>query len=143
MTRTQPERRLALALGLTLALALAGPGRGIAQDELPPRVKAAQEAARANESAPGGREWKRQSLPAIDRLMILVLNRCLPKPPDDEIPQAFSVYVRLSRSGRALEIVTELDADLGRCMTGAARELPFPEPPRDEYWIQLNLAAPL
>jgi hypothetical protein len=143
MARRQPGRRLALALGLTLALALAGPARGIAQDEVPPRVKAAQEAARANESAPGGREWKRQSSHAIDRLMILVLNRCLPQPPDDEIPQAFSVYVRLSRSGRALEIVTELDADLGRCMTGAARGLSFPEAPRDEYWIQVNLAAPL
>lgn len=143
MARRQEEPRRTLALGLTIALALAVPGRGIAQDEVPPRVKAAQEAARANESAPGGREWKRQSSHAIDRLMILVLNRCLPKPPDDEIPQAFSVYVRLSHAGRALEIVTELDADLGKCMTGAARELPFPAPPRDEYWIQVNLAAPL
>lgn len=141
--RTQRKRRGRPVVGLALALALAGSGVATTQDEVPPRVKAAQEAARANASAPLGQEWMRRNSHAIDRLMILVLNRCLPKPPDDEIPQAFSVYVRLSRAGRALEIVTELDVDLGRCMTGAARELPFPEPPRDEYWIQVNLAAPL
>jgi hypothetical protein len=28
-------------------------------------------------------------------------------------------------------------------MTAAAREMPFPEAPRDDYWIQLNMAAPL
>jgi len=51
--------------------------------------------------------------------------------------------VRLSKAGRAHEIVTELDAELGSCMTTAARDLPFPEAPRDDYWIQVNMAAPL
>jgi hypothetical protein len=113
-----------------------------AQD-VPERVKEAQAAARANGATPEGKEWMRQNAHAVDRLMILVLNRCLPKAPDDEIPTAFAVLLRLSQAGRAREIVTELDAALGKCMTAAARELPFPEPPRDEYWIQLNMAAPL
>ena len=74
--------------------------------------------------------------------MIPVLNRCLPDPPGD-IPTVFEVYVRLSRAGRVREIVTELDAALGKCMTTAARDMPFPEAPREDYWIQLNMAAPL
>jgi hypothetical protein len=105
-------------------------------------VKRAQEAARANAASPEGREWKERNSFATDRLMILVLNRCLPDTGDD-IPTAFPVYLRLSRTGRVAEIVTELDASLGTCMTAVARELPFPEAPRDDYWIEVNVAAPL
>jgi hypothetical protein len=76
--------------------------------------------------------------------MIPVLNRCLPQaPPDDDIPTVFAVYLRLSRSGDVGEVVTELDADLSRCMTGAAKGMPFPEAPSDGYWLQVNMAAPL
>ena len=74
--------------------------------------------------------------------MILVLNRCLPEPAGD-IPTGFSVYVRLSQLGRVREVVTELDVSLGNCMTAAAREMPFPEAPRDDFWIEVNMAAPL
>jgi hypothetical protein len=129
--------------GVVLALALAAASQAFAQDDLAARVKRAQEAARANAESPEGREWMRDNAFAIDRLMILVSNRCLPEPPGDDIPTVFSVYLRLSQAGRAREIVTELDASLGQCMTAAARDLPFPEPPRDDYWIRVNLAAPL
>jgi len=74
--------------------------------------------------------------------MIPVLNQCLPDPPGD-IPTVFSVFVRLSEKGEASEVVTELDQALGECMTAAARKMPFPEAPRDGYWIQVNMAAPL
>ena len=75
-------------------------------------------------------------------MLIPVLNRCLPEPAGD-IPTVFSVYVRLSRVGRVREVVTELDASLGKCMTAAAKDMPFPEAPRDDYWVQVNMAAPL
>jgi hypothetical protein len=55
----------------------------------------------------------------------------------------FAVYVRLSQAGGVREVVTDLDAALGKCMSAAAREMPFPEAPRDDYWIQVNMAAPL
>jgi hypothetical protein len=123
-------------------MGLLAAGQAFALDDPATTVKKAQEAARANTASPEGREWKQRNSFATDRLMILVLNRCLPEPGDD-IPTAFSVYLRLSRTGRVGEIVTELDAPLGTCMTAAARELPFPEAPRDDYWIEVNVAAPL
>lgn len=129
--------------GLAVALAVVGAGATFAQEDHAARVSKAREAARANAESGEGREWLKNSLFATDRLMILVLNRCLPEDPPDEVPTAFAVFLRLSRAGRAQEIVTELDEALGKCMTGAARELPFPEPPRDEYWVQVNMAAPL
>jgi hypothetical protein len=125
-----------------LGFALLAACEGFAQEDLATRVKKAEEAARANAATPEGREWLQHNSSATDRQMILVLNRCLPDPPGD-IPTAFSVYVRLSQSGRVREIVTELDAALGRCMTTAARDTPFPGAPRDDYWIQVNMAAPL
>lgn len=128
---------------LVLGFALLTTSLGLAQDDLAARVKKAQDAAHANAASAEGREWMKQNTFAIDRLMVLILNRCLPDPPDDDIPTAFSVYLRLSKPGRVLEIVTELDASLGKCMTAAAKETPFPEAPRDDYWIERNLAAPL
>jgi hypothetical protein len=74
--------------------------------------------------------------------MVPLLNQCLPDPPGD-IPTVFSVYVRLSPAGQAREVLTELDASLGKCMTAAARQLKFPAAPREDYWIQVNMAAPL
>jgi hypothetical protein len=114
-----------------------------APDELEARVKQAHEAAKANAATPEGREWKEQKAHAVDRLMIVVLNRCLPKTEEEEIPTAFSVYVRLSKAGQVREIVTELDKELSKCMTATARNIPFPDAPRDDYWIQVNMAAPL
>lgn len=124
--------------GFALLLA----GQALAQEDLAARVKKAQDAVRANMESAEGREWMQHNQFATDRLMILLLNRCLPEPGGD-IPTTFSVYLRLSKAGRAGEILTELDAALGKCMTAAARELPFPEAPRDDYWIKVNMAAPL
>jgi hypothetical protein len=129
--------------GVMLGFAVLAASQALAQEkDLEARVKKAQEAARANAASPAGSEWKKQNSYAIDRLMILVLNRCLPDPSGD-IPSAFPVYIRLSQAGHAGEILTELDASLGKCMSTVAKDLPFPEAPRDDYWIQVNLAAPL
>lgn len=128
--------------GVLLAFALLAACQALAQEDLAARVKKAQDAARANAASPQGREWMQRNSSAAGRLMIPVLNQCLPEPAGD-IPTVFSVFVRLSRVGRVREVVTELDASLGTCMTAAAREMPFPEAPRDDYWIQVNMAAPL
>jgi len=128
--------------GVVLGFALLAAGQGLAQEDLATRVKKAEEAARANAASPQGRDWLQRHAPATDKLMVPLLNQCLPDPPGD-IPTVFSVYVRLSPAGRAREVVTELDASLGKCMTAGARELKFPEAPREDYWIQVNMAAPL
>jgi hypothetical protein len=74
--------------------------------------------------------------------MIPVLNRCVPDSPDGELT-AFSIYLRLSPKGRILEVVTDIDAELGRCMTRESREVQLPGAPREDFWIQVNLAASL
>lgn len=132
----RPYRGLAVAFAL---LAAASPA--LAEDDVSPRVKKAHEAARANALSPEGHEWKRNNSHATDRLMILVLNRCLPDPPGD-VPTAFPVYLRFSRAGGVRELITEIDPSLERCMAKVAHELPFPEAPRDDYWVQVNMAAP-
>jgi hypothetical protein len=132
------RRRRGFVFGLGLLLA----GQAFAQEDLAARVRKAQEAARANAASPQGREWMHRHSAATDRLMIPLLNQCLPDPPGD-IPTVFSVYVRLSPTGRAHEVVTELDASLGQCMSTAARAMKFPAAPREDWWIQVNMAAPL
>jgi hypothetical protein len=112
-----------------------------AQEDFAVRVKRAEDAAVANGASAAGHQWMQQHSAAAARLLIPVLNQCLPDSGD--APTPFSVYVRLSRKGEAREIVTDLDEELGRCMTAAAARMPFPEAPRDDYWIQLNMAAPL
>lgn len=128
--------------GVWLGVALLAAQPAVAQQDLAARVKKAQDAARANAASPQGSEWAKSHSSATGRLLIPVLNRCLPEPAGD-IPTVFSVYVRLSQAGRVREVVTELDAALGKCMTDAAKEMPFPQAPRDDYWIQVNMAAPL
>ena len=128
--------------GVLLGLAWLAAGQALAQETLAARVKKAQDAARANAASPLGHEWVQRHSPATGRLLIPVLNGCLPEP-DGDTPTVFSVFVRLSRAGRVREIVTELDDSLGKCMTAGAREMPFPEAPRDDYWVQVNMAAPL
>ena len=129
-------RAVVLGLGLwTASLAFA-------REDPEERLHKAREAARANAETPEGQIWKRDNAHATDRLMMLVLNRCLPDASED-IPTAFAVYVRLSREGGVKEILTELDPSLEKCMTSIAKDLPFPEAPRDDYWIHLNMAAPL
>lgn len=129
---------------LWAAVFLLAAGSAPAQESLEGRVRKAEDAARANAASAAGKDWKQRHSAAAGRAMIPVLNRCLPDAPaEDDIPTVFSVYVRLSARGRASEVLTELDAELGRCMTEAAREVAFPEAPRDDYWVQLNMAAPL
>ncbi|HEX9186075.1 MAG TPA: hypothetical protein VGB87_03310 [Vicinamibacteria bacterium] len=121
---------------------LAGAGPALAQESLAARVQKAQAAAKANAASPEGRAWMQRHSAAVDALLIPVLNGCLPQPEGD-IPTAFSVFVRLSPKGGVHEVVTELDAALGKCMTAAARAKTFPAAPREDYWIQVNMAADL
>jgi hypothetical protein len=133
-------RRMGRLVVSGVAMLAAGPT--LALENTAPVVKTAERAAKINAATAQGREWKKRSAPAIDKVMVPLLNQCLPEESDD-IPTMFSVYVRLSTKGRALEIVTDLDATLGECMSAGARETPFPVPPHDDYWVQVNMAAPL
>jgi hypothetical protein len=114
----------------------------VAVAEPPTRVKLAQDLARAHAAWPQGRDWLTANLSKTGQLVIPVLNRCVPDSPDGELT-AFSVYLRLSQKGRILEVVTDIDPELGRCMTRESREVQLPEAPREDFWIQVNLAAPL
>ena len=108
----------------------------------PTLLKTAHDLAVAHAAWPQGRSWLDANKAKAGPLVIPVLNRCLPKSPEDELT-AFSIYLRLSQKGRILEVVTDLDAALGRCMTNEAREVQLPEAPREDFWIQVNLAAGL
>jgi hypothetical protein len=126
---------------VVVGVALFAVPRTRAQEDFAERIDEARDAARANAESPEGREWKRDSSSAAGRLMILVLNRCLPEPSGD-VPTPFSVFLRFSKKSGVREVITDLDPSLEECMTAAARDLPFPEAPRDDYWVQVNMAVP-
>ncbi len=131
--------RRALREGVLLGLPMLA---SVAVAEPPTRVKLAQDLARAHAAWPQGRDWLAANLSKTGQLLIPVLNRCVPDSPDGELT-AFSVYLRLSQKGKILEIVTDIDAELGHCMTRESREVQLPQAPREDFWIQANLAAPL
>ena len=135
--RNEWRRAVVLAVACVAAsVALA------AQEKGGTRLETARWAAELNAKSESGREWKARNEPIIGKLVTPVLNGCLPEE-GDEIT-AFSVFLRLSRKGRVLEVLTDLeDPSLGTCMTSSSRELQLPEAPRDDYWVQVNLAAAL
>lgn len=127
---------------VTAGFALLAASAALAAEPASTPVAQARTAARANAATPQGRDWMKRHKSAAAPLLIPVLNRCLPEGGDEVT--AFSLYVRLSRKGRVQEVVTDLDAKLSRCMTLVAQQqLQLPEAPRDDYWIQLNLATEL
>ena len=128
--------REVVILGLACAAAPGAPA-----EEKATSLETARWAAGLNAKSESGREWMARHVPPIGRLVTPVLNACQPE--DGEELTAFSVFVRLSRKGRVLEVLTDLDPSLGACMGAGARELQLPEPPRDDYWVQVNLAASL
>jgi hypothetical protein len=128
--------------GVLLSVALLAAGDALGVENPAANLKKAEEAARANAASPQGRDWLSRNSSTTSRLLIAVLSRCLPEK-DGETPTLFSAYVRLTQKGRVREVVTDLDASLGSCMTAGARKMQFPEAPRDDYWIQLNMAASL
>jgi hypothetical protein len=125
--------REGLVLGIVCVAA-----SGVAQEK-GTRLETARWAADLNAKSASGHDWAARNVPAIGKLLTPVLNGCLPD--DGDEVTAFSVFVRLSRKGRVLEVLTDLDVALGTCMTAGAREVQMPEPPRDDYWVQVNLAA--
>jgi hypothetical protein len=126
---------------VVLGLACAAASSAVVAEEKATRLETARWAAGLNAKSEGGRAWMDSNVPTIGRLIAPVLNGCV-SDAGDEVT-AFSVFLRLSRKGRVLEVLTDLDASLGACMTTGARELQLPEPPRDDYWVQVNLAASL
>jgi hypothetical protein len=114
----------------------------VAVPEPPTRLKQAHDLALAHAAWPPGRSWLTAHKAKTEQLVIPILNRCLPESPGDELT-AFSIYLRLSQKGKILEIVTDIDDALGRCMTSEAREVQLPEGPREDFWMQVNLAAGL
>jgi hypothetical protein len=132
----RPTLRPCVLLGLSVLAA------SVVVAAPPTPLKLAQDLALAHAAWPQGRSWLSVNKAQAGQLVIPVLNRCLPESPGDELT-AFSIYLRLSQKGKILEIVTDLDAALGRCMTKEAREVQLPEAPREDFWIQVNLAAGL
>lgn len=131
--------RMGVLWGLTAVVSLAP----LSAAEPPPRVKLAHDLARAHAASPPGRDWLAANRRKADQAVISVLNRCLPDTPDDGELTPFATYLRLSQKGRVLEVLTDIDAELGRCMTSEARDVQLPAAPREDFWIQLNLAASL
>jgi hypothetical protein len=125
--------------GLVLAIVFGAASGALVAQEKGTRLETARWAADLNAKSASGRDWNARNVPAIGKLLTPVLNGCLPD--DGDEVTAFSVFVRLSRKGRVLEVLTDLDASLGTCMTAGARDVQMPEPPRDDYWLQVNLAA--
>jgi hypothetical protein len=113
-----------------------------AMAEPPARLKVAQDLARAHAAWPAGRDWLAANLSRTGQLVVPVLNQCVADEPDGELT-AFSIYLRLSQKGRILEVVADIDEELGRCLTKESREVQLPEAPREDFWVQVNLAAVL
>jgi hypothetical protein len=108
--------------------------------EAPARLKLAQDLARAHAASAAGKEWLARNHARAGELMIPVLQRCVEDSQDGELT-SFSTYLRLSQKGKVVEIVTEIDAELDRCMTREAQDVQLPPPPRDDFWLQVNLAT--
>jgi hypothetical protein len=132
--RRAPRQRVLLGVSVLVA--------SVVVAEPPTRLKTAHDLAVAHAAWPQGRSWLDANKAKAGQLLIPILNRCVPASPENELT-AFSVYLRLSQKGKILEIVTDLDAALGRCMTNGAREVQLPEAPREDFWVQVNLAAEL
>lgn len=132
--------RPALRQGVLLGLSVLAVSVAVAAPPTP--LKLAQDLALAHAAWPQGRSWLDVNKAKAGQLVIPILNRCLPESPGDELT-AFSIYLRLSQEGKILEIVTDLDAELGHCMTNEAREVQLPKAPREDFWFQVNLAAGL
>jgi hypothetical protein len=114
--------RRAAPRGVVVGLSALAMLASVAATAPPTQLKTAQDLARAHAAWPPGHEWLTQNLSKTGRLLTPVLNRCLPESGDDEVTP-FSVYVRLSQKGKVLEVVADISAELGRCMTQGAREV--------------------
>ena len=83
-TRRRRSREAAMSWvkrrNAALGIALLAAGQVFAQDDLAARVKTAHEAASINAATPAGREWLKRNSSVTDKLMIIVLNKCLPDP---------------------------------------------------------------
>jgi hypothetical protein len=106
------------------------------------RLKIAQDLARAHAASATGKAWLARNHARAGELMIPVLQKCVEDSDEGELT-SFSTYLRLSQKGKVLEIVTEIDAELDRCMTGGAKDVQLPPAPREDFWIQVNLATML
>ncbi len=132
----------AIGKGVLTGLAAVAMLASAAGAEPPAKLKLAQDLARAHSVWPPGKEWLAKNQTQAGKLMIPVLNRCVPDSPEGELT-AFSVYLRVSQKGRVLEVVTDVGEQLGRCMTKESKGVQVPEAPREDFWIQVNLAANL
>lgn len=106
------------------------------------RLKIAQDLARAHAASATGKAWLARNHARAGELMIPVLQKCVEDSDEGELT-SFSTYLRLSQKGKVLEIVTEIDAELDRCMTREAKDVQLAPAPREDFWIQVNLATML
>ena len=106
------------------------------------RLKLAQDLARAHAVSPAGKQWLAKNHAKAGELMVPVLQKCVEDSDEGELT-SFSTYLRLSQKGKVLEIVTEIDAELDRCMSREAKDVQLAPAPREDFWIQVNLATML
>ena len=138
----KPVRRRGVTLGLLLLGIVASVVAAEPPDKPSPRLKMAQDLARAHAASAPGKQWLARNHAKAGELMVPVLQKCVEDADDGELT-SFSTYLRLSQQGKVVEIVTEVDAELDRCMTREAHDVQLPAPPRGDFWIQVNLATML
>ena len=63
-------------------------------------------------------------------------------PPEALAPAAVS-DLKLAQKGKILDVVTDVDPQLDRCLLKESGEVTLSEPPREDFWVQVNLAATL
>jgi hypothetical protein len=137
-----PVRRRGVAASVLLSAAFALEAFAQSPTQPSARLKLAQDLARAHAVSPAGKQWLAKNHAKAGELMIPVLQKCVEDSDEGELT-SFSTYLRLSQKGRVLEIVTEIDAELDRCMTREAKDVQLAPAPREDFWIQVNLATML
>src|SRR5215470_638100 len=124
------RRLLRAGVGVALAIgALLAPA-GAAEPSA--RLKLAQDLAHAHAASVAGKAWLAKNHAKAGELMVPVLQKCVEDSDEGELT-SFSTYLRLSQKGKVLEIVTDIDAELGRCMTREARDVQLPPAPREDF----------
>jgi len=132
--------RPGMAVGVVIGSLLASVG--LLAEDASPRLKLAQDLARAHAASAPGKAWLARNHAKAGELLVPVLQKCVEDDDDGELT-SFSTYLRLSQKGKVLEIVTEIDAELDRCMTREAKDVQLAPAPREDFWIQVNLATML
>ncbi len=125
--------------------------------EPPTRLEQAQVLALEQMTWQPGRDWLAANRSKAVELATAAYYRCVSEKSDGETAQLrFGVYLRLSRTGKILEVIADtivfflsqegesvagINGALCRCMTEESRDAQLPEAPREDFWIQVGIAV--